>query len=232
MGTLNGFEKTASALQNLHNLSKDETLVLLRIIQKGNVKATDIGDILEKNGLGNSVSRPYQILNNLESKRVIFEDTSSNVKSYKAIHPRHLLLELKEDWDQIEKEISLLEQSKEIPDFDKEDPANESMILKSEGLLITTLNELVQKGYELLVYLDKEVQSLEFKKKIEKFQFSSGLTLMEGKLNVILIENKKKEKYGVVLISKRADKKGKQSFFGSLTMDKVIYDFMKKEVKK
>ena len=229
------FEHLNLILRNVKNLTKDESKVLIKIIGRGGlVTASDVADILEELKLSNPVSRPYNILKNLESKGVLFEEHGNITKNktYHAIHPRDLLLDVRSDLEELDSEIGLLEQPKEVPSK-KFDPREETKILKNELGITTEISECIDLKDTVQVFINNKLILLDdpFYKKLAIL--IKPIKIEESKINCILVSNIKKEKYIVIFIFKVFDQtSGKIRYFGTKIIGKEIFDFTKSGIEK
>jgi len=222
-------------LRNIKDLSKDEAKVLIKIIGKGGVvTANDVSDILKELKLSNPVSRPYILLRNLESKEVIYEEpnSSSKNKMYHAIHPRDLLLEIKGDMGNLDSEIGLLEQSRDVPSK-KFDPREETKILKNELFITTGVSECLNAGDTIEVFVNPKVipKGCPLYKKLS--ELIKPEEIKSSKINVIFISNTKKEEYKIIFIFMMVEATSEKiKYFGDQIMDKNIFDFTKNGIEK
>lgn len=212
-------------LQGLKGLTEEEARAFFEICSRKSVTVKEVMKIFTAIKSEVSRSKAYTIVEKFENSGLIFADTSSKKKEYKAIHPRTLLNILNSSLKKIEKEITELEESYETSDFEEADPRQISKTLHSENEIMTICN-ILNKDHDITIISDKTPKVNDF---------LDGLScgkLIKGKVNVILFNNKKNGKKGVINISKRYDKEGNLRIFGQILYDEDKYKYyLKNELK-
>jgi len=206
----------------LKGLNDKESKAFFEICNRGSVNPKEVMEIFQKINAPISRTSAYALMERFEKLELVFPDNSGTKKRYKAVHPRTLLDEMKKNFDQLESDVSTLEQSYETADFEHDDPRNISKTLSSEGE-IRTLCHVLNKDAEIVVVYNQDSKISDFVTNI-----ANGHTLVKGKTNVILFHDKKKGRKGVIQLSKRLDKDGNTRVWGQIMYDEDMFEYLHK----
>ena len=196
------------------------------------VTADSVKSILTTLNLTGTVSRPYQLLQNLETKGVVFQMDGVNPKTYKTISPAVLLTELREDWDALEDEIRALEEVRQVPIKDI-DPREDSKTFKTENELITAIQDFLKGNFQITILLVKNPDSLRFKGRFTMMikEYPGKIQIGDSKdTSLILLEHKEKNIQGVMFLSTYKEK-SQVNYYGHQVLDGYVLDLIKRGVK-
>lgn len=208
---------TIQSLKSLKSLTDYEARILIEIMKKGQIVVKkDMRDILKKAGCCDSKTRGYDVIKELEHKKVVIK-VPNNDKAYRAIDPRQLLIDCKNSLTALESEIIDLETPSDAYDFEEFDPRAKCCKIEQEHEIITTLHDFKRKnGFTLSFYYKENDNKIKFWKDVKD---NFGSEHKKGKYNCVVLENKEPTSSGVLILSKRADKQGTIKMFGHLIMD-------------
>ena len=229
----NNFDHVAQVFRNLKNLSKDEARVFIEIVKMNEVTADSVKNILTTLNLTGTVSRPYQLLQNLATKGVVFQVDGVIPKTYKTISPAVLLSELRDDWNALEDEIRVLEEVRQVP-MKEIDPREDSKVFKTENELITVIKEFLKGSFVVTIFLAKGQDSSRFKGRFAMMtkEYSTKIQFADTKdSNLVLLEHKEKNIQGVIFLSTYKTKDQVLAFYGYQILDNNVFDLVKRGVK-
>jgi|GEM_PF-5812796 len=224
------FQNTQNFLKNLKGLTKDESQILVKIIQRGGVVTpSDVKEILKELKLSDTVSRPYTILESLENKQVVFQDSGSNSKNkiYRAIHPRELLNDLKSDIAKVDGEVGVLEQPIHIKSSEF-DSRSESRILQSALEISSTTQSLLSAGFTGIGYFDEFFMQDNWLYDRLKDKLGDK-NVKKSDANYILLHHEKKQSYFVLVIGETMSISGNNDkYFATHIQNESFFKFLKK----
>lgn len=229
MSHMNKFPLMTKCLQGLKGLTETEALAYFKLCSKSHFSANDVKTVLNEVGdTKKSRSSAYSVVDKFEREGLIFlYENSQKKQTYKALHPRSLLDELKNNLKGIEPEIQELEESYETSDFQSKDPRDSARTLKIESEITTMCNTL-HKDCEITFVHNSDIVISTF---VEKF--STWNNTKKGKTNVILFNNKKTKDKGIIRLAKRPSEGGQFRIYGQMIVDEDTYNYyFVNEVKK
>ena len=150
---LDKYPNIMKCLQGLKGLTEKEAEAYFEICSKKSVSVKEIEDIFVEIKASVSRSKAYTIVEKFKKVGLIFNLTNSSKKQvYKAIHPRSLLNELKQNLKDVDKEVTKLAESYETSDFEMKDPRASSRTLESESEISSVCNVLSKKGKLFIIH--------------------------------------------------------------------------------
>ena len=137
----------------IKGLTEKEAEAYFEICSKKSVSVKEIEDIFVEIKASVSRSKAYTIVEKFKKVGLIFSINNSTKKQvYKAIHPRSLLNELRQNLKEIDTEITKLAESYETSDFEMKDPRESSRTLESESEISSICNALSKKGKLYIIH--------------------------------------------------------------------------------
>lgn len=224
------FVSIYNALRNFKKLSEQEAIIYIEIMKKKQITIKDLMQILKKDGAGKTTTtKPYAIIKNLVGADLLFcKDNNSRNKTYTTIHPRDLILDIKESMDELDDEVSLLE-SEELQVFQQ--ISENSELLETEYQITNTISSLIDKGYQIDFYYNPiliDENHMLYKRLVKHF----SLNPKKGKFSMVMAI-KKEEKifpFITILLLKNYKIEQKDNITGIKIVDPEIHECLRRGV--
>lgn len=223
------FTSLFNALRNFKKLSEQEAMIYIEIMKKKQVTVTDVINIMKDKDIKTTTTKPYAIIKNLVDADLLFcKNKNERNKIYSSIHPRDLIMDIRESIKTLDNEASLME-SEEVKVFEKASEYPE--VLETEYEITNAVDNLLNKGYDIDFFYNPILinENHTIYKRLLKHV---SLDPKKGKFCVIMASKKQEKIFRdiAILLLKNYKVNQKSDIIGVKIVDPEVFGCLKKEV--
>ena len=216
-----------NALRNFKKLSEQATIVFIEIMKKEKITVDILKGIIKEKGLQTTTTKPYAILKNLMDANLLFcEDKTAKNKQYRSINPNDLYLDIKDNIEDLDGELTRIQAEKEEKEV-LEEESQKSGILETYNEISNEIGILVKNKYEIeFFYNPLLIKESDMIYKRLKKHFS--LNPKKGKFCMITAIKKGEKLFPkiVILLLRNTELKNDNPIIGNKIVDPEIFDYL------
>ncbi len=190
----------ARIIARYKDVGEVEAKLFARLMERQRFTIENVKSILKELKEKKANSRAYQLLDSLKKNELIYEIKKSNPKTFRPIHPRVLLEELKDSHANFEESFGVIEQAYEtFSDTNDEATSPIIEVFSTEPSISSKLQELINSGFVIKKIIHNDENILNLFKKISKSDLSK-IKVSNGTTNYAVLE-KKDQKISFILFN-------------------------------
>lgn len=181
------YSVVVEVLQNYKGLGESEAKLFVKLMERPRFTIDDVKTILKDIGEKKANSRAYQLLDSLKKNDLIDEIKKSNPKTYRPVHPRVVLEDIKKRHTGFEDSFGVIEQAYEtFTDIDGTESCVE--IFSSETMMLSKIQDLIRRGYKIKKMVSNNGNITKLLSRVSKEDYSKQEET--GDTDYIIFENK------------------------------------------
>lgn len=213
-----------NALRNFKKLSNQAAIVFIEIMKREKITVDTLKEIIKETGLQSTTTKPYAILKNLISANLLFcEDKTAKNKQYRPINPNDLHLDIKENIEELDGELTRI-QTEKVEKEVLEEESQKSGVLETYNEISNEIGSLFKNKYDIEFYYNPLLikESDKIYKRLKK---NFTLSPKKGKFCMITAF-KKVEKFPkiAILLLRNPELKNDNLIIGNKIVDPEIFD--------